>query len=218
MTMRKKYGFLTGLLIILLFSAALWGTMVLLHKSNKVQNIGIVGGIGYEQDALSLSVPVANAPVEKSMPVFTPTVSTPTTSTTPITYNTETMPISSFQSKSRTHSYGIMPYSYSVPTSNTGQGARFSYSVGQQTSGVSVTMPVCNFLALSSAKTLSEQTSPTMAQEPELASVANAPRFAPGPPTPTILPPEHQLPIGGAEVLLVLAGLYLVGISKRKKV
>lgn len=217
MTMRKKYGFLTGLLIILLFSAALWGTMVLLHKSNKVQNIGIVGGIGYEQDALSLSVPIATASIEKSMPVFTPTVSTTTTSTTPITYNTETMPISSFQSKSRTHSYGIMPYSYGGSNSNVGQSATASYSAGQQTSGVSITMPVCNFLALSSAKTLSEQTSPTMAQEPELASVANAPRYAPGPPTPNVLPPEHQLPIGGAEVLFVLTGLYLVGVTKRRR-
>ena len=126
-------------------------------------------------------------------------------------------PISHLSSKARTHTFGVMPYAGGGYQAATATNTSTHHS--SPTAVAAPVMPITHFLALSSAKTLSERTAAAapVVNEPApapMARMATAPHYAPGPPNTGggLEPgndPDHQLtdptPVGDSWPLLLFA-------------
>ena len=137
-------------------------------------------------------------------------VSTPMHSTSPVAHPVLTIYTTS---SAQTHSFGSGVGSMGIATTSSSSAAR-----GINTSSVGVAMPMTNFTALASARTMAE---PEAANAPAMARLAS-PYKAPPPPNPTDpLDPEHQLieqPVGDALWPLILLAIgYILVLRTRKR-
>lgn len=94
-----------------------------------------------------------------------------------------------------------------------------SHSSSRQAPNQQVVMPTTNFLALASTRSVA---APGAADAPQMASLASAPRRAPGPPVITgPLDQEEQLieklPIGKSWIMLLLVAAYACLLARKKQ-
>ena len=94
-----------------------------------------------------------------------------------------------------------------------------SHSSSRQAPNQQVVMPTTNFLALASTRSVA---APGAADAPQMASLASAPRRAPGPPVITgPLDQEEQLieklPIGKSWIMLLLVAVYACLLARKKQ-
>ena len=92
-----------------------------------------------------------------------------------------------------------------------------SHSSSRQVLNRQVAVPTTNFLAIASTRTMS---APGASEAPQMASIA--PHKAPAPPTVNDLLEddqlvEHPVPVGTAELFIVLAFLYTLFVAVRKR-
>ena len=94
-----------------------------------------------------------------------------------------------------------------------------SHSSSRQAPNQQVVMPTTNFLALASTRSVA---APGAADAPQMASLASAPRRAPGPPVITgPLDQEEQLieklPVGKSWIMLLLVAVYACLLARKKQ-
>lgn len=95
-----------------------------------------------------------------------------------------------------------------------------SHSSSRQTPNQQVAVPTTNFLALASTRSVA---APGESNAPQMASLASAPRRAPGPPVITgPLEEENQLvehpqPIGKSWIMLLLVAAYACLLARKKQ-
>ena len=94
-----------------------------------------------------------------------------------------------------------------------------SHSSSRQAPNQQVVMPTTNFLALASTRSVA---APGATDAPQMASLASAPRRAPGPPVITgPLDQEEQLieklPVGKSWIMLLLVAVYACLLARKKQ-
>lgn len=211
-------------LVIFICSVALMGLIYMANNKPYVYiNPGIVTSI-VPQATPTIETVRINRTLKPYLPSHAANYSRPMHRTFGVTLPTQPMRGMYETSKASTQSVG--GGGNGICATSTGSRGKSTNRGIQYTNGTnnSVAMPVTTFTAMASTRQVAQ---PAAQQAPQMARMAAAPRFAPGPPPPPNpgggeLPGDHQLveqPIGdGLWILMLMAVGYMIAkqMTRRK--